>query len=253
MPTPRPRRVLAVIAVLVALLTGAATVWMLHRQPPNGRRHAVATTPVTPRLSADPARTALGTQTPGPAPAHPLDVTSWRWQDFHGIALPSSAQDGPRHTRAGLASGFTDTPTGALLAAINIAVRTAAVWGPAIYTPTITVQVTGPDTAALQHADTVAYAQLRAAAHVRDGQPAGRGYAAVTAYRIAAYTSDAATVDLVTAGPGSDGTTVLAATRIGLIWAHGDWRVLAPPGGTWANAATTISSLSGYTIFPGEG
>jgi hypothetical protein len=173
-----------------------------------------------------------------------------RWADFHGIALPSSATDGPRHTRDGLAWGFADTPRGALLAAVNIGVRTAALWGPAIYQPTITRQVTGADAAALLAADTRDYAGLRAAAHVRAGQPAGRGYAAETAYRFAAWAPGDATVDIVTAGPGNGGTTVIAVTRIEVLWQHGDWRVVAPPGGNWANSASSISSLAGYTPFP---
>jgi hypothetical protein len=28
---------------------------------------------------------------------------------------------------------------------------------------------------------------------------------------------------------------------------------VAPPDGDWGNSATTITSLTGYTIFPGEG
>jgi hypothetical protein len=174
------------------------------------------------------------------------------WADFHGIQLPVSFQDGPHRTRDGLAWGFADTPRGALLAAINIAVRTAALWGPAIYQPTIRHQVTGPDAAALLSADASDYAQLRAAAHVRAGKPAGRGYAAETAYRFDAYSPADATVDIVTAGPGSGGTTVLAATRIEATWRRGDWRVVAPPGGDWGNSATSVSSLTGYTTFPGE-
>src|SRR5260221_8126755 len=42
------------------------------------------------------------------------------WTDFHGIPLPVSASAGPRYRSHGLASGFADTPRGALLAAINI-------------------------------------------------------------------------------------------------------------------------------------
>ena len=190
------------------------------------------------------------------APSPPSQATAagqdLDWTDFHGIQLPVSPAAGPRDASGGLASGFTDTPDGALLAAINIGVRTAAQWGPKVFVPTITRQVTGPGAAALLRAETSAYAALRAAAHVPAGQPAGRGYAAEVAYRIDAWTPAAATVDVVSSGPGSDGTTVLAATRIQVLWLHGDWRVLAPPGGNWAAAAVAISSLTGYTIFPGE-
>jgi hypothetical protein len=174
------------------------------------------------------------------------------WADFHGIALPVSVQAGPHHTGGGLAWGFHDTPRGALLAAVNIGVRTAALWGPSIYAPTINRQVTGPGKAALLKADTSDYAALRAAAHVQAGQPAGRAYAAETAYRFTIWSPGRAVVDIVSEGPGTSGGTVLAATRIEVIWRGGDWRVVAPPGGDWGNAATRVTSLSGYTTFPAE-
>ncbi|HEY1919611.1 MAG TPA: hypothetical protein VGH27_28915 [Streptosporangiaceae bacterium] len=190
------------------------------------------------------------------ATSHPSITTAAQdlsWVNFHGIQLPASAQDGPRSTNGGLASGFADTPGGALVAAINIAVRTAALWGPAIYTPTITHQVTGPDTTALLNADTSSYQALQTAAHVPAGQPAGRGYAAEAAYQFVTWTPASAAVDLVTEGPGDNGATALAVTRIQVVWQHGDWHVVAPPGGTWANSAASLSSLTGYTTFSSEG
>ena len=220
-----------------------------------GHGHPARTRPARARATATARARARGAR---PASARSANSTpaaagqDLSWSDFHGIQLPVSSAAGPRHTTGGLASGFTDTPDGALLAAINIGVRTAAQWGPAIFAPTITRQVTGPDATALLRADTSAYAALRAAAHLRAGQPAGRGYAAEVAYRFDAWTPAIATVDVVSSGPGSNGTTVLAVTRIQVLWQHGDWRVLAPPGGNWANSAAGLSSLTGYTIFPGE-
>jgi hypothetical protein len=174
------------------------------------------------------------------------------WASFHGMQLPTSASAGPHHTRGGLVSGFADSPRGALLAAINIGVRTAAQWGTAIFRPTITRQVTGPDAVALLRAENSAYTQLRAAARVRPGRPAGRGYAAEAGYRFVAWSPASATVDIVTAGPTADGSTALASTRVQVLWQRGDWRVVAPPGGNWANAATAISSVTGYTTFPDD-
>ena len=55
------------------------------------------------------------------------------------------------------------------------------------------------------------------------------------------------------AGPGSQGVTIRASTRVEVVWQGGDWRVVAPPGGDWGNAAARLSSLGGYTIFPGQG
>ena len=209
--------------------------------------------------AVSPARTATVHAGPstaaGPPPARVTAGASrpeLRWADFHGIELPVSAQAGPLHRQNGLAWGFTDTPLGAVLAAVNIGVRTAAQWGPEIYQPTITRQVTGPGTWALLAADASDYAALRDAARVAPGQPAGRGYAVEAAYRLAAYNPSAATADIVTEGPASNGTTVLAVTRVQLVWQSGDWRVIAPPGGTWASSATTAPSMTGFTAFPNE-
>ena len=236
----RRRRLTLFLLVVLALYVAAA--W--HHGPAPAARHQHATIPPTTSPSTHPR--------PASKPRTAAAGTALSWTGFHGIALPVSAQDGPRHTRGGLAWGFSDTRRGALLAAVNIAVRTAAQWGPAIYQPTIRNQVTGPDASALLRADASDYAALRAATRVRAGQPAGRGYAAETAYRYDAWTGTTAAVDIVTTGPGAGSTAVLAVTRIRLTWQRGDWRVTAPPGGNWASSATTTASLTGYTTFPGE-
>jgi hypothetical protein len=101
-------------------------------------------------------------------------------------------------------------------------------------------------------ADNSGYAALRAAAHVAPGQPAGRGYAVEAAYRLVRYTPRSATAAIVSEGTASNGTAVLAVTRIRVRWQRGDWRVVAPPDGTWSSSATKVSSLSGYTAFPSE-
>ena len=240
----RRRRRFAV--AVIALLIAAAMLLHGHAQP-----HQIkpAPTPTTKATRPHAARQPPAQHASTSLAAAAQNLT---WVSFHGMQLPASASAGPRRTRGGLASGFADTPQGALLAAMNIGVRTAAQWGTAIFKPTITRQVTGPDTAALLQAETTAYAQLRAAAKVRPGQPAGQGYAAETGYRFVTWSPAAATVDVVTAGPSATGTTVLASTRIEVLWLDGDWRVVAPPGGNWANASTAITSPSGYTLFPGE-
>jgi hypothetical protein len=237
----RRRRKLA-FAVAVAVIL--AVVGLAHHAPEQaGHQKDKAT--------ARPVRTPAKTPR-ARAPATADASAGLSWINFHGIELPVSAQDGPHHTIDGLAWGFSDTPRGALVAAINIAVRTAAQWGPAIYQPTIRNQVTGPDASTLLKADASDYAALRAAAHVRPGQPAGRGYAVEAACQFAAYTPAGATVDVVTEGPGAAGATVLTVTRLQVTWLHGDWRVVAPPDGNWASSATTASSLTGYTTFPDE-
>ena len=247
----RRRLVAAVVIVLVAAGFSTHEDTQSHRTRPATDRTALQPSPADPARPsrADPAHRAPATSLAALEAGAGQGLT---WVSFHGMQLPASPAAGPRDTRGGLASGFADTPRGALLAAINIGVRTAAQWGTAIFKPTITHQVTGPDATALLHAEETAYAQLRAAAHVRAGQPAGQGYAAETGYRFLAWSPAAATVDIATIGPAASGATVLAATRIQVVWQRGDWRVVAPLGGNWANAATAISSPIGYTIFPGR-
>jgi hypothetical protein len=113
--------------------------------------------------------------------------------------------------------------------------------------------VTGPDAAALLSVCQADYAQASQAAHITGGAPLGNAYVSEEAFRWVAWTPSDATVDLVSAGPGSQGTTVQATTRVEVAWSGGDWQVVAPPGGDWGNAAAELSSLSGYTVFPGQG
>ncbi len=44
-----------------------------------------------------------------------------------------------------------------------------------------------------------------------------------------------------------------AVTQIQVQWLAGDWRVVALPGGDWANDVTQVASLNGYLAFPGQG
>jgi hypothetical protein len=199
---------------------------------------------------------------PSPVPAAPgasgpqlprVSLAGLQWSGYHGVQLPSSPAAGPRHTANGLAWGFADTPLGALLAALNIAVRANAQWGPDVFVPTIGNQVTGPDAAALLARCQADYGQASQAAHITGGQPLGSAHVTEEAFRWAGWSPAEATVDLVSAGPGSQGVTVRASTRVEVVWRGGDWRVVAPPGGDWGNAAAQLTSLDGYTVFPGQG
>ena len=113
--------------------------------------------------------------------------------------------------------------------------------------------MTGPDAPALLAGCQSAYDQASQAAHVAGGRPLGNAYVTEEAFRWMAYTPADATVDLVSAGPGAQGGTVRAVTRVEVAWDGGDWRVIAPPGGDWGNSAAPLSSLAGYTTFPGQG
>ncbi|GAA4238130.1 hypothetical protein GCM10022254_52800 [Actinomadura meridiana] len=169
------------------------------------------------------------------------------WRDYHGVLLPYAADDGPRQTGDDLALGFARTPRGALLAAIHIAVRANIQWGSKVFGPTIDEQVIGPDAEALRHSMDEAYGRQRG--DRPEGAELGRGYVVLEGFRWLGYSPDAASLDLVSAGPGDSDVTARAVTRIEVRWQDGDWRVIAPPGGTWAGAASPIDSPDGYVLF----
>jgi hypothetical protein len=240
------RRVILPAAAVAAILLGAGLAFALAGRPPASRAPAAAAT-----APASPAGTAGSGQGQPQVPR--VSLASVRWSGFYGVELPVSAQAGPFDTRGGTAAGFAHTPLGALLAAVNIGVRANAQWGPRIFGAVIRGQVTGPDAAALLAGCQAAYDQAAQSGQVTGGQPLGTVDVTEQAFRWITYTPAAAILDLVSAGPGSNGATVRASVQMEVVWDGGDWKVVAPPGGDWGNSAAELSSLAGYTAFPGQG
>lgn len=230
-PWWRRRRVIAVSVVGGGVLLGMAA--------PSVFRTAPTPTPVIVRTTAEAGQLVSAPQ---------VSFAGVWWRDYHGVLLPYSAQDGPRDTEGDLAAGFARTPRGALLAAVHIAVRAGMQWGTQVFGPTIQRQVIGPDTDVLMDSTRETYEKHRG--DRRDGEPLGRGYVVLEGFRWLGYSPEVASVDLLSAGPGDSDVTVRAVTRLQLRWQDGDWRVVAPPGGTWAGTAAPIKSLDGYVRFP---
>ncbi|MBA8956535.1 hypothetical protein ACFQU9_03530 [Actinomadura namibiensis] len=214
-------------AVSVVALGGTVTLFNDRDDPP--QQGALPAAAVDHRLQS--------------APATELAGVSWR--DFHGVQLPYSATDGPRTIDHDRVWGFTQTPLGALLAAVHLTVRSDPRWGQRVAEPTITQQFVGPDVAGLM-ASVNGY-------RPRAGSEAQRAYVVLEGFRWQGFTPDVASLDLVSAGPGDSDRTVRAATRVQLQWRNGDWRVVAPLAGTWTSAAAPVDSLDGYTRFPAGG
>jgi hypothetical protein len=234
---------------MAAILLCAGLAFALSGRPPASRTPAAtATAPSSPAGAAGP-----GSQDQPRVPR--VSLASVRWSGFYGVELPVSAQAGPSGTSGGVAAGFAHTPLGALLAAVNIGVRANAQWGPRIFTTVIRGQVTGPDAAALLASCQAAYDQAAQSAGVTRGQPLGTVDVTEEAFRWITYTPAAAILDLAVAGPGAGagGATVRASVQMQVVWDGGDWKVVAPPGGDWGNSAAELSSLAGYTAFPGQG
>lgn len=166
-----------------------------------------------------------------------------------GAIVPVSAAAGPARTAGGLASGYSDTPAGAVIAAVNIAVRVSGQLGPAIFVPTISRQVTGTAAQELLSAAWQEYGQATGNQPSASGAPAGPATAAVTAFRVTAWSPGEADITLTAAArPGSDEqVTVL----VQLQWLGGDWRLVAPAGGDFTASPAAASVPGGFTALPG--
>jgi hypothetical protein len=242
---PGASRLILPAAAVAVILLGAGLAFALTGRPPASPQPA-ATATASPEAAAG-----SGSQSQSQVPR--VSLAGVRWSSFYGVDLPVSAQAGPYDTSAGVAAGFAHTPLGALLAAVNIGVRANARWGPRIFTTVIRSHVTGPDAAALLAGCQAAYGQAAQSAGVTGGRPLGTVDVTEQAFRWITYTPAAAILDLVSAGPGASGATVRASVEMEVVWDGGDWKVVAPPGGDWGNSAAGLSSLAGYTAFPGQG
>lgn len=153
-----------------------------------------------------------------------------------------SAQAGPRAAVGGVAYGFADTTAGAVMAAANIVTRSSWECGPGVFGPTIEKQVTGADAMNLLENTVSAYDQDAS-------QLPGLVYPQLAGYRVDDYMSGDAMVSLVIGAAGASGS-MYSVTPVEARWTDGDWRVVAPAGGTWSGSY--VPSPSGFTPFPGE-
>jgi hypothetical protein len=195
----------------------------------------------------------------GRLPAKPwVDTRPWQWVQFQGMLLPSSPTDGPRQTVAGLAAGYTRTPAGALLAAINIYERVNALAGSAIFRPTFTHQVYDVGNHGLKETNDF-YDEFKAGevsylkAAYAGGPLAQRDGIRYLGYRWKDFNGAEAVVDVLTTIPDGKGVDYWVA-RLHVIWLKDDW-LLWPPCDycLWTDARTRVMSDPGFTRFFGRG
>ena len=244
----RKSRVLIVATVLVVAIGATVIVFVTtghtaHSRP-TGQVHP-ADTPA-PSTAKHPG-VASTNAPPGAGPAIPtIDVSQIHWMDYDGCQLPVSPTAGPRSTAGGVASGFADSPTGALLAAVNIAVRTSWEFGPQVFQTVIENQVTGQYQADLLTDALDSWDQ----AGQQDPNPGS--CAEMDGFDWQYYSSSAAALDIAESAS-ANGSTITVAAQVQLQWVDGDWEVVAPDGGDWSNVSTELDSLTGYTLFLGQG
>lgn len=166
-----------------------------------------------------------------------------RWDNYRGVAVPTSASGGPADTSARVPNGYAHTPQGAVIAAIQGQTRLAL----------------APDELWAQTAQVVlapgpgrdAYAVARVMASITsEADPAQT--AQFAGFRFADYSPERATVWLATRMPDRS----LSASPTRLVWQGGDWKVQLPdpaPADAAADPAPTdptpLPALDGYVPF----
>jgi hypothetical protein len=166
---------------------------------------------------------------------------------FQGAAFPVSSANGPGTVNDTTVSGFAHTETGAALAAAHLAARTDPHTGPAVFTPVITNQATGP-TADVLAARQAEYAAMAKVANVVAPAPIIEPTNAFVGYRIDSWTLDGpVTVRLLMQSPA--GNVGEAAPTV--VWdpAVNDYKLVLAPGGAIPGGKIDPATASQYTRF----
>ena len=218
--------VVAVLALFALLATGHSA----DRQP------AVSSEDVA---GSKPGPAADSTKA-GPAPGAGVPLTAapagvvWRLVD--GVALPFSAGDGPASTAGGVASGFSHSPAGALLACVQTTFRIGNI-DPAAQAAVVRAMVIGAGQPGL-------LASRPAAALTVRPQMAG--------FRYLSYTPGEAVISLAWRVTDVAGGTArfLDVGELDMAWVNGDWR-LVDDGGQPPLPTGLDAGLTGYVVFGG--
>lgn len=223
-------------AALVVLVLVGFGAFLAFRPGPAPQGSPVVTVTASAPSSAGPATNA-GKSSPSPAgtaagsecslPGESTDVpaappSDVRWEPVGSLAAPTSATAGPQLVDGGLRRCYQHSPTGALLAAINI---TQGMSSPATALKVVDKQWTpGPG---------------------KDNQLASlsedlsSGDAMLAGFRIPACSLDKCIVALAIASPSASG-----GVTVPLVWADHDWKV---DGSGGALETKPLKSLTGYT------
>ena len=171
---------------------------------------------------------------PGPQAIPVSAPTGVTWQLYDTVALPFSAQAGPTVINGDVARCYAHSPTGALLATVQIAVRyaLAANWQAVI------------DKQVMPGTGRNVYAAERPGADVtiqagQFGQFAG--------FQFVTYTSAIAVVQIVVQLPSGDMQT----TTMTVQWSGGDWRLQLQPDGSPGPNVQQIPNLTGFIPWAG--
>ncbi len=239
-------RLLVTAAVLLGVLAFALVALLTRSHSPAAARDPAAARHPAPAGHRAGAPGRAGAPAASPAAAGSCDVPPGQqaipvsapagvtWRLYDTVALPFSAQAGPTVIKGDVARCYAHTPTGALLAAVQIAVRysLAANWQ-----AVIAAQVmpgTGRNV----------YAAERPGADVT--VQAGQ-FGQIAGFQFVTYTSALAVVQIVVQLPSG----AMQATTMTVRWSGGDWRLQLQPDGSPGPNVQQVPNLAGFIPWAG--
>ncbi|MGH3302164.1 MAG: hypothetical protein ACRDOK_10865 [Streptosporangiaceae bacterium] len=229
-----------VIFALVAVLTrhapaaaGTAPRTSSPVRHPAGHRAGPASHTAAPAVSA--AAAGGGCHVSPGQQAIPVSApTGVTWRLYDTVALPFSPQSGPTAINGDVARCYAHSPTGALLATVQIAVRysLAANWQAVIAGQVM------PGTGRSVYAAERPGAEFT----IQAGE-----FGQVAAFQFVAYTSALAVVQIVIQLPSGG----IQATTMTVLWSGGDWRLQLQPDGSPGPNVQQVPSLTGFIPWGG--
>lgn len=187
------------------------------------------------------ATAACGSDTDAPASEPAVDTTSapadLRWENLHGVRVPTSKTAGP--TSGEIQMGYAQTPQGAVVAAIRgqvtLAMASDNSWGKAV--SYITAPGPGRDE----------FVANRAVVSVTAGEvPAGQAPKFV-GFKVTGLVVGDPTTAGVQIAQEIGSPPALFAYPVALQWIEGDWRIVLPTAAENIDAVE-LDNLDGFTL-----
>ena len=159
-----------------------------------------------------------------------------RWEVFNGAVLPVSDEHGPAVVDGAVARCYAHTPTGALIAAVQIDYR-------ALVDPGGGVEVARKQTVPGEGQEALVTA-LRERG--RPGSAAPGELCQVAGFRFVNYTPEEAVIAIATRCGEK-----IQLTEDRVQWRNGDWHQVLEPDGSSSPTAAELADLSGMTVWSG--
>jgi hypothetical protein len=220
---------LAALAVWVIASPGQSLRAGSHQHPVTRQ---AASSPSIPSPSSTASPSSLDQSVPD---SPPPGVT---WQIIDTVALPFSAGAGPASVADGIPSGFAHTPTGALVAMVQIDFR----------------HLIEPNFVAVTQADVANtpgrakfFNLVEADGLANPANPEPGTYLQLAGFQFVSYTTSTAVIQLLTARP--DGSYQVS--TLSVAWDGNDWQLMLQADGTDSPNQQIVSSPVGFVLWGG--